>query len=131
MKGVASVTMRSMRSGQERCRTPGATGLADALCDMVEVIMDHPGMKAFLTSEPRRALTILTGPGSVVHDGIVERFTDLIDQRCPEAAGDLTSRDLAYALVRLAEAFCYTDLTTGRPSEVRRAHPLFLRILKG
>lgn len=129
---LASLSMDTLEGVLDSLQSEGALRVADAWSQTLEAIFAHPGMKAFLTSNPTRALTILTGRGSAVHEAMVSRITELIEHHCPASAtSTVSSVDLAYALVRLAEAFCYTDITTGRPSDIGRAHPLFVRLLEG
>lgn len=113
-------------------RQEGVQLVADVLASAIEVYMAHPAMKAFLQSNPERSLAILTGPDSLVHEGLVERASEMIDEHCPPDPDEgLTARDLAYALVRLGESLCYADLITGRSSDLRLARPLFARLLEG
>lgn len=110
----------------------GARLVANVMTESLGEVMNNPAMKAFLASDPHRALRILTGPGSVVHDGLTAWVTTLLENECPEAAGDgVGLEDVSYALNRLSEAFCYAEITTGRRSELHRVYPLYLRTLGG
>ncbi len=96
---------------------------------MVDV-SSHPAMRRLLDTEPQTALAALTGRDGVVQAGLVARIAELIAAECPHAAaGELALEDLAYAITRIGEAFCYADVIAGREVDVERARPLILRLL--
>jgi AcrR family transcriptional regulator len=114
-----------------RRRPAGAAGVAEAIVETLRDISGHPGLRAYIAADPQRAMTVLTGRGSVVAAGMAARFERLVLAECPDAVGpDVPIDDLAYALLRLAEAYCYSDVIAGRHVDVDRARPLFLRLLE-
>ena len=93
----------------------GASGTGgDALLDTFDRINRSlaaaPALRRFLEQE-RDALRILTSSAGGVHPRMVERVAALIDDEV--AAGTyeppVDSATLGYAIVRLAEAFLYSD----------------------
>lgn len=124
-----SLTSDTLDLELSRDRPPGASGLADAFVDMLRDVVTHPAFQHFLREEPR-ALAILTGRGAVPSERLRARTEQLVLERCPSAVGeDLGAEELAYAIVRLAESYCYSDAFAGREVDVDRARPLFLRLL--
>jgi len=114
-----------------RPRPAGAAGVVEAIVQTLCDISGHPAMRTYLAFDPQRAISILTGRGSIVAAGMAARFEELIGSECPEAAGaDVSMDDLAYAVLRLGEAYCYSDVIAGRDVDVERARPLFLRLLE-
>jgi hypothetical protein len=76
-------------------------------------------------------MVVLTGRDSAVANGLRVRLTDLIAEECPTAiTAELPADDLAYSMVRLAEAYCYATILAGRPVELERMRPLFHRLLE-
>ena len=69
---------------------------------------DRP-LRAFLESDPEAALRILTGTRSTVQSGMAGALENLIDleRRRGAFAADLDTPTLAYAIVRICEAFLY------------------------
>lgn len=115
-----------------RHHQPGATRIVEALVETLETIMADRGFVIWMARDPQKALTILTGRDSLIAGGLRARLQELIERLCPEAAGPgLPAEELAYAMVRLGEAYCYADVIAGRPVEVARTRVLFHRLLEG
>lgn len=116
---------------KRRRRRRGAAPLIDAVIATLCAIVAHPGMRHYLDADPQRAMVVLTGYGSFVGDGLRGRLAELIAEHCPEAAtDDLDTAELAYTLVRVAEAYCYSDVIAGREADPERARPVFHRLLE-
>lgn len=114
-----------------RRRPRGAAGAAEAIVSALRDIAMHPGLRAYIASDPPRAMTVLTGRDSIVAAGMRARFEQLVLRECPDAVRpDVPVEDLSYALLRLGEAYCYSDVIAGREVDVDRARPLFLRLLE-
>jgi len=114
-----------------RQRLAGAAGLSASLVAMLRDISGHPAFRAYLETDPQKAMIVLTGLDSVVAGGLRARLHALILDECPEAVGpELSAEEVAYSLVRLSEAYCYADVIAGRKVDVNRARPIFERILE-
>jgi AcrR family transcriptional regulator len=114
-----------------RPRPRGAAGVAEAIVTMLRDISAHSGLRAYIAFDAQRAMTVLTGRGSVVAAGLAARLESLVLAECPQAVGaDVSVDDLTYALLRVGEAYCYADVIVGRDVDVDRARPLFLRLLE-
>ena len=111
-------------------RRSGPQAVADALVRLMSDVATNPAMRRLLDREPQLALTTLTSQDGVVQSRLVARIAQLVEDECPQAAGDgMALDDLAYAITRVGEAFCYADVIAGRDVEVERARPLILRLL--
>lgn len=127
---MASLTLDTLDGVLAERPGTGPGYVADVIVETLAITMAHPHFAAFLTGDPGRALSILTGPGSRVVRALTARFRELVEAHCPEAVGeDLSAHDLAQGLLKLSEAYCYADLTTGRPLDVGGVRPLFMRLL--
>lgn len=102
-------------------RGRGAVALLDTFTRLNRRLAAAPALRAFLEQE-RDALRILTSSGGVVQPHVVRRVTALIEEE--QAAGayepPVEPATLAYAIVRLAEAFLYNDAVAGIRGDVER-----------
>src|SRR5579864_9361235 len=83
---------------------------------------DRP-VRVFLESEPETALRVLTGSRSTVHQGMAAALENLIDLERGRGAFDasLDTPTLAYAIVRVADGFLYSDVIADHASGIGRA----------
>jgi AcrR family transcriptional regulator len=83
---------------------------------------DRP-VRIFLESDPETALRVLTGSRGTVHQGMAATLENLIDLERGRGAFDasLDTPTLAFAIVRLADGFLYSDVMADRASGVGRA----------
>lgn len=92
------------------------------------VILYAPGLRKLLARNADDAMRILTARDSVVErrlvEAVAELVTDLLD---PE--GELTAKQLAFAIVRIAESFCYADILAGDEPDVPAAMAVIRRLL--
>lgn len=87
-----------------------------------------PALRALLERDPETALRVLTSQQGVVQSRLVAGLADLIDvERGGEA--DIPVTKLAYAVVRLAESFCYSDVITGAPPDIDTATDIIRKLL--
>ncbi len=94
-------------------------------------LADAPALRQFLEQERDAALRIITSSGGVVQPHIVARVAALIEQEA--RAGTYTPpvdpATLAYAIVRLAEAFLFNDAAAGMRGDVDRLRDVEAAIL--
>ena len=99
----------------------GAEALLDTFDRINRELAAAPALRAFLEYE-RDALRIITSSSGVVQPSMVAKVTSCIEDEVrrgtfvPAVEPDV----LAYAIVRLAEAFLYNDTMTGIRGEVDR-----------
>jgi hypothetical protein len=87
----------------------------------------------FLESDPETALRVLTGSRSAVHQGMVAALENLIDLERGRGAFDagLETPTLAFAIVRVADGFLYSDVIADRAPGIRRAVIVIEALLRG
>lgn len=128
---LLSLAQDTLRAVVARPRPAGGTGVAIAVVELMRAVSGHPAMRGFIAADPQRAIALLTGPESVVAAGLGAEVEALIAAECPAAVtAELPSDELAYAVLRLGEAYCYADVVATRPVEVDRALPLLERLLE-
>jgi AcrR family transcriptional regulator len=107
-----------------RARTPG--GGAQALLETFDAfnreLAATEGMRVLLAQEQERALRILTSSGGLVQPRMVATLQGMIEAEV--GAGRYKPKVdpgvLAYAIVRLAEAFLYNDAIAGIRGDTER-----------
>jgi AcrR family transcriptional regulator len=107
-----------------RRRTPGtgARALLDCFDRVNRELAGTIGLRALLAQDQERALRVLTSSGGIVQPRVVATIERLI--RAEIDAGTFTPavapESLAYAIVRLAEAFLYNDAIIGIRGDTER-----------
>lgn len=99
----------------------GARALLDSFDLFNRELAGAGGLRALVTQEPELAVRVLTSGEGVVQPRMVASVQLLIEREVrggfrPSVAPDL----LAYAIVRLAEAFLYSDAAAGLSGETER-----------
>jgi AcrR family transcriptional regulator len=118
-------------AARERAEGRGAAGLVDAFDDVVRRLSADDGLRRFLETERDAALRILTSSGGVVQPAWVARTEALLAAEA--AAGRFRPTadppTLAYAIVRLVEAFLYNDAAAGLRADADRLHVVLSALL--
>lgn len=100
----------------------GASALLERFDRINRIMAGDPALRGYLRSEGQAALRMLTATDGPVQPRLVARVEAMI--RTEEAAGayapPLDAATLAYAIVRLAEAFIYNDAAVDIRGEVDR-----------
>jgi AcrR family transcriptional regulator len=125
----------------------GASGLFDAACaracgtgaDFLLDVADHfnhslaanPALRQFIAQERDVGLRILASDASIVRAAIIDRFTALIDEQVSAGAyhPPADPATLAYAAVRLTEAFLYYDARPGIRGDIDRLRAVLAPLL--
>jgi AcrR family transcriptional regulator len=109
----------------------GAVALLETLDRFNREVAENRGMRALLAQEQERALRILTSSVGIVQPRVVATIEALIDAEV--LAGEFVSPTppdvLAYALVRLGEAFLYNDALAGIRGDTVRLHQVEAALL--
>jgi hypothetical protein len=118
-------------AARERAEGRGAAGLLDAFDDIVRRLAGDDGLRRFLETERDAALRILTSSGGVVQPAWVARTEALLAAEAAAGrfrpAADLPT--LAYAIVRLVEAFLYNDAAAGLRADADRLRVVLAALL--
>jgi AcrR family transcriptional regulator len=94
-------------------------------------LADAPALRQFLEQERDAALRIITSSGGMVQPHSVERITALIEEevRTGSYVPPVEPATLAYAIVRLGEAFLFNDAAAGMRGDVDRLRDVEAAIL--
>jgi len=125
------LTQRSLDSARRVTRDAGATG-ADAVVEtlrrsMADVV-SLPALRQLLDRDPETALRILTSKDGVVQARVVRVIEQLVLDEMGPPRG-ITSAALAYAITRVAESFCYSDVIAGQAPDIESAAEIIRRLL--
>jgi AcrR family transcriptional regulator len=107
-------------TARARARGNGAEFLLDVADRFNHSLAANPALRQFIAQERDVGLRILASDTSIVRASIIERFAALIDEQT-EAGHYVPPADpatLAYAAVRLTEAFLYYDVRPGIRGDV-------------
>ncbi len=100
----------------------GAPALLETLDRFNREIAATRGLRALLSQEPERSLRILASGSGVVQPRVVASIEALIEAevQAGEFVPPVLPSVLAYAIVRLGEAFLYNDALTGIRGDTER-----------
>ena len=100
----------------------GAAALVETFDAFNREVASTPGMRFLLTQEHERALRILTSSGGTAQPRAVAAIQALIDEEIDAGRYQppVAASALAYAIVRLGEAFLYNDTVAGIRGDVDR-----------
>jgi AcrR family transcriptional regulator len=103
-------------------RGRGARGLLDTFDRFNRSLADAPALRRFVEQERDTALRIITSGAGNVQPHIVERIGAVIEEEVRRGKYDppVEPSTLAYAIVRLAEAFLFNDAAAGMRGDVDR-----------
>jgi AcrR family transcriptional regulator len=120
---VADVFARTLRAA--RRRVPPKKGAVAYIVHVAEVIVDSEPLRRFLEQEGHGALRTLTKSDGHVQPRSVEHMLAILEEerRARRYTPPADPAVLAYAIVRLVEAFLYNDAVVGirRDTEGLRA----------
>jgi AcrR family transcriptional regulator len=107
---------------REGAKGRGARRLLDTFERINRALIAAPALRQFLEQEHEIARRILTSSGGIVQPHMVDRVTGFIEEemRVDGFAPAVEPKTLAYAIVRLAEAFLYNDASIGIRGDVER-----------
>jgi AcrR family transcriptional regulator len=100
----------------------GAPALLETLDRFNREIAATRGLRALLSQEPERSLRILASGSGIVQPRVVVSIEALIEAEVQsgEFVSPVLPSVLAYAIVRLGEAFLYNDALTGIRGDTER-----------
>ena len=103
-------------------RGRGGALLLDTFDRLNRSLADAPALRSFVEQERDAALRIITSSGGVVQPRTVARIQALIEEEAQAGTYEppVDPGTLAYAIVRLAEAFLFNDAAAGMRGDVDR-----------
>jgi len=126
---------RRLIAGQVRASAhlTGTDRLTAVVGGVVRAIGADRPVRMFLESEPETALRVLTSSRSRVHQGMAAALENLIDLERGRGAFDasLDTPTLAFAIVRVADGFLYSDVIADRAPGIGRAVIVIEALLRG
>jgi AcrR family transcriptional regulator len=131
--GELLATLAEQRLQAIRAEVPG--GGARALLETADrfnrEVAATRGMRFLLAQEQERALRILTSSGGIVQPRVVAAVEDVIvaEVRAGRYAPLVAPNALAYAIVRLGEAFLYSDAIVGIRGDTARLREIEAALL--
>ncbi|GAA4689247.1 QsdR family transcriptional regulator [Streptomyces chumphonensis] len=112
-------------------RSAGGEGRARVL-NALEVFMRElaasPALHKLLARDPETALRLLTSRHGVVQARLIDAAEEMLVTEIGAPEG-VTSKQLAYAVVRIAESFAYADVVAGEQPDVEAAVAIIGRVL--
>ncbi len=111
-----------LREARASARGEGAQALLESFDRFNRELAASPALRSYIEQEREGALRVLTSAGGRVHPRMVELIAELIEQeeRAGRYSAPVDRATLAYAIVRLAEAFLFSDAVAGVRSDVDR-----------
>src|SRR3954468_6061317 len=113
--GTAVPLLEAARAG---ARGSGGEALLDTFDRFNRSLAEAPALLAFVESERDAALRIITSGAGVVQPRMVAGIAEIIDAEDYNPPVDVET--LAYAIVRLAEAFLFNEAAAGMRGDVDR-----------
>jgi AcrR family transcriptional regulator len=118
---LSSELERLVAAERRRVRRRGAAGLLEVLDRINRVLAGSDALRALLEQERDAALRMLTSSGGPVQPRAVAIVRALIEgEMGRDYVPPADPSALAYAIVRLAEAFLYNDVAIGIRGDWRR-----------
>jgi AcrR family transcriptional regulator len=111
-----------LEEARKGARRRGSSGLLETFDRFNRAIAAAPALLRFVESEREAALRVITSGASKVQPRIVELITELILTEVEAGRYEplVDPATLGYAIVRIAEAFLYTDAAAGIRGDVDR-----------
>lgn len=119
---LATLGEERLEAMRRRTAGTGARALLDCFDRFNRELAATVGLRALLAHEQERALRVLTSSGGIVQPRMVAAIEHLIraEINAGEFAPTVAPESLAYAIVRLAEAFLYNDAIVGIRGDTER-----------
>lgn len=119
---VAIGAEQIIREARQRTQGGGARALLATFDAINREIASYEPLRAYLAQEGESALRVLTRSDGIVQPRVVRAIQELIEDevKAGRFSPPAASPTLAYAIVRVAEAFLYNDAAVGIRGEVER-----------
>jgi hypothetical protein len=103
-------------------RGRGGRALLDTFDRLNRSLADAPALRTFVENEREAALRVITSGAAFLQPHMVARIAGLIEDEARAGRYDppVEPETLAYAIVKLAEAFLFNDAAAGMRGDVDR-----------
>jgi AcrR family transcriptional regulator len=127
---IAEAAQPLFDASRAAARGRGGPALLETFDGINRALAEAPALRSFLAVE-RDALRILTSSGGVVHSRAVATIRAFIEAEVRQGTYEppVEAGTLAYAIVRLAEAFLFNDATAGLRGDVDRLREIEAALL--
>ncbi|WP_309230761.1 QsdR family transcriptional regulator [Nocardia sp. SYP-A9097] len=128
---IARQLERMIGYADKRSRAKGGQRLSEILDRTVQSLVENDSLRTYFDNESTAALRLITRSDGIVHPAavaIVERLIERAQTQGYEPPIDPNT--LAYALVRLWEAFLYNDAVAGFRGDVERLRQVQTALLR-
>lgn len=128
---LAALAERRLAAHRRASVGSGATALVATFSGYSQELLASVGLRALLAREPERALRILTSSDGIVQPRVIAAVERLIDAevQARRFVPSVEPATLAYAVVRLGEAFIYNDAAIGNQGDIARLHEVHAALL--
>jgi len=130
---IARLAEDTFRRTAQEARGRGAERVVDQLTRGMRYIASNRAYRAFLERDPQKALWIVTSKAGPVQARVIALNEALLEEEI--ARGNLRlpvdAHTMAYALVRIVEAFLYADMITGEKPDLEKATQILSLMLRG
>ncbi|HEX3910451.1 MAG TPA: QsdR family transcriptional regulator [Solirubrobacteraceae bacterium] len=128
---LATLGEQRLLSLREQTRGHGAAALLQTFDSFNRELAGTEGMRALLAQEQERALRILTSSAGLVQPRIVSAIQRIIEDEVQSGrySPKVAPGVLAYAIVRLGEAFLYNDAIVGIRGDTDRLREIEAALL--
>ncbi|WP_019202989.1 QsdR family transcriptional regulator [Tsukamurella sp. 1534] len=120
---VWSITAPAFDRVARRAEGEGAVRIANVMGDFASVANRGSAFVPFVRSEPERAFRVMTTQAGGVHHRILARIAAVIEEEVDAGryTPELPIDDLAFLLLRTAEAYVYSPIITGEQPDTEKA----------
>jgi AcrR family transcriptional regulator len=120
-----------LKDARAKARGRGGPALLDTFDRLNRSLVDAPALRQFVEQEREAALRIITSSAGRPQQVMVARIAELIEEevRAGNYKPPVDPSTLAYAIVRLAEAFLFNDAIAGIRGDVDRLRDVEAAIL--
>lgn len=128
---LAALAERRLARLRAQTRGGGAKALLETFDLYNRELVASKGMRYLLAQEQERALRILTSSGGIVQPRMVQTIERMIREEADAGryAPKIDPNVLAYAIVRLGEAFLYNDAIAGIRGDTERLREIEAALL--
>jgi AcrR family transcriptional regulator len=128
---LATLAEQRLMSIRAEVRGGGATALLETADRFNRELASTRGMRFFFAQEQERALRILTSSGGIVQPRAVATIEEMIlaEVDAGRYAPRVAPNALAFAIVRLGEAFLYNDAIAGIRGDTERLREIEAALL--
>lgn len=119
---LARATQPLIDAARAGARGRGGRALLDTFDRLNQSLANAPALRTFVENEREAALRVITSGSAFLQPYMVGRITGLIEEEARSGRYDppVDPETLGYAIVKLAEAFLFSDTVAGMRGDVER-----------